>query len=170
MPRVGGSADFKEALKSATYDGINAAAEWLSVAMQQLVDVQCGAMSSRAGFPWERAESNERRRSAFDAKHAPPNQPPYKETGYGQSTIKWVKRPYGAAVGVTGMEGIPGVESMVGRNYMAAWDSKRGVRGTRHPWLSLWKRYEKEMAKIMRRVIVARTGAGNYSYSGLIGK
>lgn len=149
-----GSRLLKGVLKEATEEAIHAGAAWLADEMQQLVNIQCGAASSHEMSVSERAKHDRERSAAFGAKHAPEGQPPYRETGQGQASIKWQKIPGGAAVGVEDI----GTQNMIGGNYMAGWDSPGGIRGHHHPWLSTWRQYQKQLAFIILDAMKTKLG------------
>jgi hypothetical protein len=136
-----GTKEFRETLKKASVEAIQAAAGWLALAMQQLVNVGCTIYRGRgARLPHPKTEGG----------HSGPGQPPRRESGEGQASIRMVRTPAGAIVGVMGI----GTTNMIGDNYMAGWDSKKGVRGVRRPWLSRFiteKKYQSEFSRIVRQ-------------------
>lgn len=140
----------RQALQQATLGAVNEAAEWLAQEARRLVDVQCAVPSAHHMTAGERAKHlgkvyAEMETLSFEERlmryHSAPGSPPYKESGKGRESIGWAKRPWGAVVGVRAM---PDVPNMIGQNYMAGWDSERGIRpkgklgmqGVRRPWLS----------------------------------
>ncbi len=118
-------------LKTASVEAIQVAAEWLKETMKQLVGIVC------------------------EGSHAAEGEPPQMESGVGRNSIRMNRLSNGAEVGVPDI----GTQNMIAGNYMAGWDSEEGIRGFHHPWLSLWKRYEAEMAKIIHREMQLKTGA-----------
>jgi len=130
-PHSHGSAQFIALLRTASVEAAQLAAAWLKEAMQQLVSIQCSG------------------------EHSPEGTPPYMESGRGRDSIQMNPLPNGAEVGVVSL----GTPNMIGDNYMAGWDSPDGIRGFQRPWLSLWTRYESEMAQIMTSHLKQKTGA-----------
>lgn len=138
-----GTAKFKRLLAESSIGALHAAGEWLAKAMQNLVSVPCGAAGPNKG-------------NAFEKAHSKPNTPPFMESGAGRDSIGFEPFEGGVRVGVAA---IPGVTKMLAGNYMAGWDDVDGINGVRRPWLSLWKRYEKEMSLIIYRYMKEHTGA-----------
>jgi hypothetical protein len=147
MPRMRGTKDFKQTLKEVSVEAIQVGARWLAASMRQLVAKQCGVVGARSKL-------------AKEKRHSFPGEPPRMESGEGLSSIGWEATKTGARVGVRSI----GTRNMIGQNYMAGWDSPKGIRDMgRRPWLSRFftepNRYQKEMSRIMLRAMKAQTGA-----------
>jgi hypothetical protein len=114
---------FETIFVKATEEAIHKLAEALADWLRKLVDVQC------------------------TGEHAAHDKPPLKESGDGQGSIGWAPVKGGAVVGYRTL-GIAGL-SAAGGNYMVAYDNEDGIRGIRHPSLSLWREYDGEMANLL---------------------
>lgn len=155
-PHRRGSKDLAQALHRGTYDGVNAAAEWLAEVMRQMVNIQCGTMGTRKATGRLKKSYRAMTKAGMrHGPHSPPGAPPFRESGDGMNSITWRKKPFGAVVGVVA---IPGVDMEL-QNYLAHWDTREGIRGIRRPWLSLFRNYETGIKRIIRRAICDTTGA-----------
>lgn len=132
------------AVRQAALEGLRIAARWYAIRMQLLVSIPCGVQGKWTQF-------------SKDGRHSASGEPPRMESGDGRESIIDYPTAEGAFVGVKDI----GIRNMIGGNYMAGWDSPKGIRGSlnRRPWLSRLfteNRYSSEINRIVARNIKMR--------------
>ena len=140
-----GSYFFKAVLAGASAEAIQEAGQWLVLALRQLVSGG-SRQKGASGFGRHRDLATRKVKS-----HSAPGEPPFIQSGDGYKSIGFQRLPNGVRVGVQAMKG-GDYGGMPGQNYLMGHDTGEGVRGGHpRPWISHWRRYQDEMARIIIR-------------------